>query len=219
MSTAAELISRVGVTLFDESGVRWGEPELLQHLTDAQRQVTLLKPEAYTKNESVQLVAGSLQSLPTDGVLLVDVLNNMGSDGATAGGAVTQIDRTILESSRPNWRADSANINARHFVYDDRDQTHFEVYPPQPTPAGFVQISYCAEPPEITSTADELVLSAIYDIPIYYFTLARCYAKSTGTQDFNKAAMYQQLATSLVLGRKASKQSIHPEQIAERVKR
>lgn len=213
MTTAAEIISRVGVTLFDQAGTRWSESELLEYLTDAQRQIALLKPSAYTKNVSWQLSAGTLQSLPADGVLLIDILSNNG------GGAVTQVDRTVLEGTRPNWRNDSANINARHYLYDDRDQTHFEVYPAQPATAGVVQLSYCAEPPVVGATTDELVLSAIYDIPVYYFVLARCYSKTTGTQDFAKAAAYQDIAISLVTGRKVSKQAIHPEQIAERTKR
>lgn len=219
MSTAGEIISRVTKTLFDEGFDRWTEAELLEYITDSQREVVLLKPSAFTKNESFQLVAGTLQSLPATGLILIDVVASMGADGLTPGQSVTQIDRTILESVRPNWRTNIANVNARHYMFDDRDPKRFEVYPPQPDPAGYIQVIYAASPDAITANTDVLALDSIFDTPVYYLTLARCFSKTTGTQDFNKAAMYQQLAVNLITGRKVTKQEIHPEQMQERVKR
>lgn len=219
MTTAGEIISRVNKTLFDETNVRWSEAELLEYITDAQKEVVMLKPSAYALNESVQLTTGTLQSLPANGLILIELAANMGADGNTPGKAVSQIDRTILESVRPNWRAETADINARHYMYDDRDPNHFEVYPPQPATAGYVQLIYGAIPVDITDVADQISLKPIYDTPIKYLVLAQCFSKSTGTQDFAKASAYQQLAVGLITGRKQTKQQIHPEQMQERLKR
>ena len=219
MSLASEIISRVSKTLFDDAGVRWVEAELLEYLTDAQREVVLLKPTAYTINQSVQLTQGTLQSLPVDGLILIDVLANMGADGSTPGRSVTQIDRTVLESVRPDWRAETESIAARHYMFDDRDPQKFEVYPPQPATAGYVQVVFGASPPVISAPETALTLATIYDTAIYYLVLARCFTKSTGTQDFMKASSYQQLAVGLITGRKQTKQQLHPEQLQERVKR
>jgi hypothetical protein len=219
MTTAGEIISRASVTLFDEAGVRWNQAELLTHLNDAQKDVVLLKPSAYTKNETVQLIPGSFQSLPAEGLILVDVVANMGLDGSTPGKSVSQIDRETLQACRPNWRAEGENASVRHYMFDDRDPSNYEIYPAQPATAGYVRIVYGATPPVITGTGSQVALPEIYDTALYYLVLSRCYAKSTSTQDFNKSLSYQQLATSLITGRSATKQQLHPEQTPKRVNR
>lgn len=219
MTIAGEVLSRVSKTLFDEAGARWTEAELLEYLTDAQREVVLLKPSAYTLNESVQLVQGSYQSLPANGVILVDVVANMGGDGATPGKSISQIDKEVLQACRPNWRTEAENSNTRHYMFDDRDPTKFEVYPAQPATPGYVRIVFGASPDAVTDVSDELTLSDIYDTSLYYLVLARCFSKTTGTQDFAKASSYQQLAVGLITGRKQTKQQFHPEQSPKRASR
>lgn len=219
MTTAGEICSRASKTLFDETQVRWKEAELLEYLSDAQKEAVLLKPTAFTKNEAAKLQPGTVQSLPAGGVALVDIGGNMGADGTTPGRGVTQIDRTVLESVRPDWRAAKASVTAKHYLYDDRDPTRFEIYPPQPDPAGYMQISYGAEPPALSDVDDDLSLSAIYDTALYYLVLARAFTKSSGTQDFNKAIGFQRIAHELITGRKLTKQELHPEQMQERSKR
>lgn len=218
MSTAAFIISRVGKTLFDEAGVRWNEAELLEYITDAQKQIVLLKPSAYTLNAAVQLVPGTVQAIPAAGVQFIDLGANMGSAGTTAGSAVTKIDRKELDAYRPGWRAMTAVMQARHYIYDDRDPTRYEIFPPQPNPAGYVRLMYSAVPAVVSSAASELTLSAIYDTPIYFFVLARCFTKATSTQDLNKAAAYQNLAVQLVTGKKQAMLEMHPTQQQERTK-
>lgn len=219
MTIAGEICDRASTTLFDETKVRWKEPELLGYLSDAQREAVLLKPTAFTKNEAVRLQPGSVQSLPSGGVALVDIGGNMGADGLTPGRAVTQMDRTVLEAVRPSWRTETANGTAKHYLYDDRDPARFEVYPPQPDPGHYVQVTYGAVPPALSSVDDELSLSEIYDTALYYLVLARAFTKSSGTQDFNKAVGFQRIAHELITGRKMTKQELHPEQMQERTKR
>lgn len=219
MTTAGDIVSRASTTLFDETNVRWSTSELLEYLSDAQKEIVLLKPTAFTKNEAVQLVPGTLQSLPAGGVELIDIGGNMGLDGQTPGRDISQIDRTALAASRPDWRSSTANLVTRHYIFDDRDPTHFEVYPPRPNPAGYIQVSFVAEPDDIEDENSAIGLSEIYDTPLYYLVLSRAFTKSTGTQDFNKAASYLNIAHQLVTGRKLSKRELHPEQLAERAKK
>ncbi|MDF0750282.1 hypothetical protein NLU14_08570 [Marinobacter sp. 71-i] len=219
MTTAGEICTRAARTLFDETNTRWSEPELLEYLSDAQREAVNLKPTAYSKSEAIPLQPGTLQALPAGAVALIDIGGNMGADGNTPGASITQVDRTILEAVRPGWRSSTPNISAKHYLYDDRDPTAFEVYPPQPDPAGHVQATFAAEPPVLAATGDTLALSAIYDTALYYLVLSRAYSKTSGTQDFNKAMGYQQIAHQLITGRKVTKQELHPEQVQERTKR
>lgn len=217
--TADYITGLAATTLFDESGTRWTQAELFGYLNDAQRDIVVMKPTAYTKNQVVQLQPGTLQVLPADGQSLVDLGGAMGANGTTPGGSITQVDRTVLEASRPTWRADTATVAPRHYLYDDRDPTHFYVWPPQPTPAGYAEVVYCAVPGDIALVTDPIALGDQYVTPLYYLVLARAYSKTSGTQDFTKAQGYRELAMAMVQGRQAAKQRLHPEQLEERVKR
>lgn len=219
MTTAGEIVTRAARTLFDETNTRWGEAELLEYLSDAQREAVNLKPTAYSKSEAVPLQPGTRQTLPAGAVSLIDIGGNLGADGDTPGVSITQVDRTILEAVRPSWRSSTPNISAKHYLYDDRDPAAFEVWPPQPDPAGYAHATFAAETPVLSSTDDELALSAIYDTALYYLVLSRAYSKTSGTQDYNKALGFQRIAHELIVGRKMTKQEMHPEQMQERVKR
>ncbi|KZZ72406.1 hypothetical protein A3765_28500 [Oleiphilus sp. HI0130] len=219
MSTAADIIQRVRSVLVDPDGVRWSDSLLLEYISEAQRTVALIKPSSYSKHETVQLSQGTVQDLPEDGQLLIDVTASMGSDGNTPSGSISQIDRTILSASVPDWRNSEASAIARHFIYDDRAPLKFEVYPPQTNPAGHVQLIYGAIPEEVTSDSDVLALPSTYDVPVRYLVLSYCYGRSTSAQDFNKSFSYEDRAYMLLTGRKRSKQEMHPNLMQERDKR
>lgn len=219
MTTAGTICDQAAVTLFDDTHIRWALPELVGYLSDAQRDVVMLKPAAYTLNAAVQLAPGTVQSLPDGGLSLIDVGGNMGADGNMPGRSVTQTNRTDFERYRADWRSDTPSIVAKHFMYDDRDPSRFEVWPPQPDPAGYVNLVYTAAPPALVDENSEISLSDIYITPLVYLVLARAYEKSTGAQDFNKAQNYRATAAQMITGRKVAKQELHPEQMAERAKR
>lgn len=219
MATAGELTSKAATTLFDETGVRWTEPELIGYLNDAQKLVCLLKPTAYTLSVPVQLVPGPLQSIPAGGTMLVDALYNLGANGTTPGRGITQIARKLMESYRPGWRADQASGEVKHFVFDERDPTHFEVYPSQPTPAHYIQISHAAVPPDLTDPDDDVLLSPVYHVPMGFMVLSSAYSKTSSSQDFARAASYLAMAQQMITGRKVSAAEIHPRETQERAAR
>lgn len=219
MTIASGIIARVSATLVDEAHDRWSEAELLGYVSDAQKELTLLKPSAYTKVVSHRLAEGARQTIPADGTNLIDIKHNKGTSGTDSGASVREIDRSVLESWLPDWRAATPDTNAQYFIYDDRTPTEFEVYPPQPAVTGYVELAYCAVPPDLATTSDPLVVHEIYDTVIVNLTLANALKKSTSALSVNQALAYQNLAHSLISGRKPAKPELHPEQIAERVKR
>ena len=76
--TVQSVIDRVQTVLQDTTGVRWPVvAELVLWVNDAQREVALMKPDASAKNETVTLVAGTKQSIPTTGNRLLKVVRNM----------------------------------------------------------------------------------------------------------------------------------------------
>lgn len=217
--TARRIVESAQKTLFDETGVRWTPDELLTYLSDAQREVVILKPTANTINDVVQLAPGTRQEIPAAGLEFIDVVRGMGSDGLTPGRAVRQVSRTTLDATRPDWHTDTADIEAVHYMFDNRDVRHFYVTPPQPTPAGYVEIIYAATPTEVGTLDDVIALDDAYSTVLMFYVIARAMAKDSGEGDPNKASYYHNLFSNILQGRKVAKQELHPEQMQQRVER
>ena len=87
LGDASRILKDEGVTR------RWSTDELLDWLNMAQKQIVLLKPDAYIVTKVMQLSVGTRQSLPDGssnfqdpseadlpaGILLIDISRNMGS--------------------------------------------------------------------------------------------------------------------------------------------
>lgn len=150
----AEIIGRAALELQDTNFVRWSVAEHLLALEDGQRQIVLRKPDAYSKNVNLILtVSATRQTLPSDGIMLLDIVKNMGTDGETPGKAITRTEKAIMDSQYPDWHIAAASSVVRHFMYDERDPVHFYVYPPQPaTDPGYIEIIYSASPPPLIAS-------------------------------------------------------------------
>jgi hypothetical protein len=176
--TGANIVSRAAIILQDTTGVRWPQTEeLLLWLNDGQREIVLRKPDAYAQNEVVALIAGTKQSIPANGIQLLDVIRNMGTDGETPGRAVTRIDREILDEQRPNWHTEDASDETKHYTFDGQDPKRFYVYPPQASPPGKVEMVYASSPTDLPSLATTITLDDIYSGPLLDYVLYRAYSK------------------------------------------
>lgn len=173
--TVSSVLARCAVLLQDPTNIRWPQAELLEWLNDGQREIALYKPNAFVKNQSKHLSAGTKQSLPNDGVSLLDVVRNMGADGTTPGNAIRAVAREILDSQTPGWHASAAAVAAKHFVYSVLDPKHFYVYPPNDG-TGHVEIIYVAAPADATLqstiTLDDIFVTALVNYVMY-----RAYSK------------------------------------------
>lgn len=179
---ASDVTDRASRILFDITQVRWPKGELLDYVSDGQRQVVLYRPDANPSNKALQLVGGSRQTIPADGIRLLRVVRNMGVNGTTPGRAIRVVDRTALDNELPNWHVDGASNVIEHYVFDNVDRKHFYVYPPAAgtnnTPANvWVEAVYSATPPDVTDDAQTLALEDHYLNAILDWTLYRCYSK------------------------------------------
>jgi len=188
--TSRSIIDTAKIVIQDETGVRWPDAELLRWLNSAQRQIVLLKPDSSVVVEAVQLVAGTKQTLPDDGVMLIDVIRNLGVDGLTPGRVVKLVPRQILDAQRPNWHTEMANAEVKHFVYDGRTPKTYFVYPPQPEIPGQVEQARSIAPTDctleeldgvpVTGGVDSVIsISDIYESPLLDLVLARAYSKDS----------------------------------------
>ncbi|MGB0969432.1 MAG: DUF6682 family protein [Mycobacterium sp.] len=197
MSTvvAQNLINRAVVVLQDTTNVRWPETELLDWLNDGQRECALLAPDAYTEEDTVTLGGGSAQSIPADGIRLVDVPHN-GSTGSP-GRAIRPVDRAVLDAQRPDWHNETASGTVKHYTFDDRNPTRFYVYPPA-TGGATVTVVSSKSPPDVAA-GDVIRVEDVYANAILDYMLYRAYSKDAeyAGNDNRAVQHFQAFQTSL----------------------
>lgn len=204
---ASAIIADASVTLQDASNTRWTAAQMLNWLNAGQREIVIMTPEAYVENVAVQLAAGTKQSLPSGGLLLLEMARNMGTDGATPGRVPRLVDRNVIDAQNPKWHTDNASAVVMEYVYDKRDKGRFYVHPPQPTSnRGYVDLIYSKYPANIASTSTAITLDDIYSNALTNYILYRAYAKDP--QSVAKAGDYYKLFTMLVIGKDSSDEKV-----------
>ena len=158
--TGTNLLSRIKDTLQDTTSVRWPEAELLRYINDAQREIVNFRPESSAKTANVQLVTGTKQALPTDGLRLIKVTRNMSdaSGGATGKRAIRIVNVDILNTQEPDWNDPTVSGDAahgtvvKHYIFDEDDPRNFYVYPGVSGNA-YVEVVYSASPTDLANTS------------------------------------------------------------------
>lgn len=196
---AVSLINKVSVTLQDPTFVRWSQAELLGYLNDAQRQVVVFRPDAKSSNTAFTCANSAKQTLPTDGLRLINILRN------TNGRAITKVDRAILDVQLPNWYETSAGTDGvKHYVYDALDPKTFYVFP-KPAASHQIDIVYAISPSDIAisnfaSDTQTIGLDDIYANALMDYMMYRAYQKDSEYSNLNRATAYlQSFANSLGL--------------------
>jgi hypothetical protein len=174
--TAKSIIDKAATQLTDISGVRWTRSELLGWLNDGLRQIVLIQPNASNVVTAIKMVAGTRQTLPSDGWLLMSVNRNMGTNGTTPGRAVRMISRELLDGFNPDWHTDTKTVAAKNYLYDIQDQTAFWVYPPN-TGTGYVEINYSKQPTDLTAETQVIPIFDVYQQALLDYVLYRACSK------------------------------------------
>lgn len=188
---AADIISRAGEILQDRDHIRWSVSELLQWINDGASEIIVRRPGARAVAKVIELAAGSRQTIPERGVMLLDVVRNMGDDGATPGRVVRRIDRQLLDDQYPDWHAERPSATVKHFTFDDRAPKDFYVYPP--ASAGTkVEALFSELPPVVTQEADDVDLPPEYLTPLLSYVAYRAFLKDSEFANGGIAAMHFQ---------------------------
>lgn len=210
---ASDVTEAAQGALNDPQGRRWNTPFLLAALTEAQRQVVALKPEANSITVAVELVAGVRQTLPEDGYGLVRVMRNMGSDGNTPGRYIREVPLETLLSAVPAGPTGNA-APVDEYAFDDRDARAYYVNPP--SAGAFVELIYGAEPAAVQNVDSVLPLSGGWQPALLNYVLFRALSRETNAQDQNRAAMYFDAFLGGVAGKAEGKNRFRPGQIPMR---
>jgi hypothetical protein len=200
---ASDVINRVRVLLNDD-GTRWPNSELFYWISDAQRLIGLVRPDAVSALATVSLSAGSKQVIPSGMTRLLDVLHNVNSLDGTPTRSIKITDRDQLETQDPNWQTKTKKKEVRQYIFDPRTPTTYFVTPPNDG-TGWVELLCQAAPVEVTDTTTDLVLQDIYLETAVNYVMYRAYSKDNEFSANSAAANnYLQLVLS-VLGLKTLK--------------
>lgn len=184
MSTAAEVVNTARLTLQDPAAVTWSDAELLDYLTKACRAVALIKPDATAKTATLALVAGVVQTLPSDASMFLEATHNV--VGSTPGAAVRLIDRLRLTHTNRNWSAAvGASVTVIHVMHDKTNPTQFFCYPYN-TGTGKLSVIYSAQVAAIAATGTTLPVLDVYTPALHLYVVALAYAKNTKRGDLAK---------------------------------
>lgn len=202
MLTVGDLLVRARRILqeISDDGTRWTNIELVDWLNEAYATVVDLCPSAYSITAEMTCVAGTRQTIPEEAERLIDVIRNTSAD---AGGAIiTRTSREAMNASRRRWHGEPQTNSLENFMFDDKDQRHFYVYPPA-TETATLEILYSrvpenhsAEEAKVTST-ERLRFSDTYAPILLDLVLARAFTKDAETAaNAQRAQMHSQSATT-----------------------
>ena len=183
---AQHILSRVRNILQDNTGVRWTDGEVFDYLSDAQREIANLRPDATATHANVQLATGTEQTIPTDGLRLIKVVRNMSGTATDATGAraIRYVDIETLNISDPNWHdptvaGDAAHgTQVEHYMFELRDPRKYYVYPGVAGNA-YVEIVYSKNPTSIGANTDLIQVDDIFANALINFVLYRAYLKDS----------------------------------------
>lgn len=172
--TVGNVATAARYLLQDETPVRWTDTEVIGWVNDGQREIVALKPDANAVRTDFACAAGAYQTLPSDGVRLLDVVRNVG------GPRIRRVDRYIMDIEAPDWHEATASATTDHYIFEEEVPDAFYLYPPRPasTP-GSVVIVYSALPTEATILADSLTLDDEYFNPLVDYVAYRCFMKDS----------------------------------------
>ena len=134
-----ELLQDVDTDQFDYQ-------ELINWYNFGQRLLVGYLPDANALIDVIKLASGSRQSLPARAMGLINVYRNMGTDGLTAGPAITPATLNAMKAFDLNWESTTAAEVIINFMQDPVDKTNFYVYPPADG-TGYVEIEFGQVPP------------------------------------------------------------------------
>jgi hypothetical protein len=174
--TAQTIINKAAIQLTDIANVRWTRAELLSWLNDGMRQIVTMQPSASSTTVSKLLTAGTRQTLPSDGWLLLQIYRNMGTTGTTPGRAIRIVSREVLDGFDPYWHTGIPKAEVKNFIYDTQDQLAFYVYPPN-TGTQYIELNYSAQPTNLTSESQVIPLFDVFQSALVDYILYRACSK------------------------------------------
>ncbi len=175
---ALDVMTRAGDIIQDQTNIKWPQDELLRYLNDGRREIAIWRPDLFSTTTVLTLVAGTKQSIPSDGLRFIDGIRNV-TAGDVVGKAVRIAEREVLDAQRPGWHTEAASTDIRHFMIDERYPKVFFTHPPA-TAGHKMEIAYLKTPTDITIgniNVTELTEEDVYAGALVDYTCYRAFSK------------------------------------------
>lgn len=206
MIQVSDIVAKVGYLMLDTDHVRWTVSELIGWINESAGAILTRRPAAFARRSVHTLVAGTLQSIPAGGAMLLDVVRNIGADGVKPGEVIRRTDRQLLDDSDPNWHTTKPKSVVKQYTYDDRAPLIFYVYPP--VNAGVkVELMDSALPPAVDDVADMFDIGNEYTEAVVNYVAYRANIKDSEYASPAAAINYYQ-AFEASLGIKSQTQAM-----------
>lgn len=166
MFSSQDLLNGVRMTqLNDPEATTWSDSTLIIALNQALRMLSLVRPDATAKIATVTVKQGSRQNIPDDGIRLLRVVRNIGSNGEI-GRAIRLVQQEDLDSMSPDWHMSSGDI-VKEYMFDARSPKHFYIYPTVAATKK-IEIEYSSYADTVTeaTAADPLPVPPVFAQPV-----------------------------------------------------
>jgi hypothetical protein len=165
----------------------------IKYLNAGIRALILVRPDAGVVTESVQLVAGTKQTIPTAALRLLDISVNQGTDGSTPGKIISPSKREHINYSNLLWQAGSGETYVENFTYDANTPNIYYVTPPvSATTDVYVEMSTSQLPTTLTAIGNTVGVNDIFFEPLVQYMLYKAYSGDDESVEFQKAQTYFQ---------------------------
>lgn len=200
MTTANDILVQAK-DILNDAGVRWLDAELLRWVNLGQQTIVTMRPDANAPGQNLTLVAGTRQTLPAGGQLLLDIARNMGADGLTPGKPVRLVQRELLDMN-PSWHTETPAAYVSNYAYDERIPVEYWVYPP--AQAGIkVFATVAMTPATVDATGDSLDIGIRFEGALLDYLLFRAFSKDAAVGSQQRAVTHFK-SFALALGAEAS---------------
>lgn len=209
--TGRQIMEAAGILLQDARHVRWPLAELAVWINEGLRAIVLAKPSARAETISIELVEGTLQSVPNIGSpvpqrIMAITRNLPGSAPGGSSRAIRPTKRSLLDVQNPGWHGGPFAREVRHYIFDEENPLRFYVYPGN-TGEGLIEGVVSVLPAELVPTGSgtdlahwdvPLDINALYQGPLVDYVCFRAQLKDDLAANSGRAAVhYQQFATAL----------------------
>lgn len=207
--TGRDILEKAQTLLNDSDAVRWPLSELAGWINEGVRAICLAKPSAKSTTQTLDLVAGTLQTIPEAALALLAIRRNItNTEAVSAGGrVVTRTSITELNAEEPNWHVSASvpfSATVRQFAFDEENPRAFYVYPGN-TGTGHVEAVLSVLPTALDTDGDALAdyetavgLPEPYSVPLLDYVMFRAHSKDDeGAEGGRGMAHYQMFAAAL----------------------
>ena len=207
------ILQNVNFVLDDPNDVKYSLTQKIAAINSALQALISYRPDAASYTAMMLLVAGTRQTLPSDGVRLLKVIRNRGASGlSSAGRAIRKADMLVQDALIPDWHETTGQTTIDEYFYDSITPKDFYVYPPAPvSPVIGVDISYVRVLPTITAGTDTLPVDDYFAPAIQEWMLYSLWCGDDQNPNYAVARSHQSTFFQLLQIKAASDGAVNPK--------